>query len=626
MMVVSNAFRRILSIVLQVASIKVVFGNFTLVPLNDITIFAENLGPARLYHSTWQLYVSIDTAEIENRSQQLESLYNSLTLMCLQQCSEQLEIDILKGRIQRLETQKLLLNKLLGKGKNKRGLINAIGSISKTLFGTLTEDDFGYLTTELDKLYKDNNVLTTAISNQSQIIKTILNSTSYNVNFLIEQSKVNLHNFDTMTKLVNNNTRNLFIANHLTMCAIILQELSEDLQLLIDAINDGKHGIVHPQLLTPETLLNALGEFEEKFDTKYSVPLKEVNFQYIIDISEIGVCIFDGKLLYSVKIPILESEKYQIQHLLPIPQKKGLHFIAPIPRDDYVLINDQKTVYVPTDKDILKDCKRCDETVICKRLHPTYLIAETHTCENQIIRATVKQLDFKICQVSPFKIDFLTYLTLENNQGYILIPEKELSLNVICSTENKDITVSVATLILSDEDCILQSDSIIIKLKKTVKLRKHVMYKKNITVPISSEDLNLLQDQLMPLRKRIDLDNLQESSRTLDEIENSLNKIKATRRTKSWTEKAQSTLGYLGYVSMFIITSFVLYKCGLVELCCKCFPQFCIKICCPTSHVTNNLTPHVVTYVPTAPLQNTNINMSEEGLVEQHLVKLRRKK
>lgn len=37
--------------------------------------------------------------------------------MCLQQCSEQLEIDILKGRIQRLEIQKSLLNKLLGKIK-----------------------------------------------------------------------------------------------------------------------------------------------------------------------------------------------------------------------------------------------------------------------------------------------------------------------------------------------------------------------------------------------------------------------------------------------------------------------------------------------------------------------------
>lgn len=73
MMVVSYAFRRILYLILQIASIKVAFVNFTLVPLNDITIFAENLGPARLLHSTWQLYISIDTSEIENRAQQFKN-------------------------------------------------------------------------------------------------------------------------------------------------------------------------------------------------------------------------------------------------------------------------------------------------------------------------------------------------------------------------------------------------------------------------------------------------------------------------------------------------------------------------------------------------------------------------
>lgn len=100
-----------------------------------------------------------------------------------------------------------------------------------------------------------------------------------------------------------------------------------------------------------------------------------------------------------------------------------------------------------------------------------------------------------------FKIDLLTYLALENNQGYIFIPEKELSLNVACPSGNKDVTVNIATLIMLDEDCILHSESIIIKLKRTLKLNKHIMYKKNGTVPISAEDLNLLNDQLIPLRK-----------------------------------------------------------------------------------------------------------------------------
>lgn len=120
-------------------------GKFTLLSLNKATIFAENLGSARLFHSTWHLYVSIDTTEIDNRSKQLENLFRSLSLMCLKQCSEQLEIDMLNGRIKRLKNHGMLLNKLLSKVRNKRGLINVVGSISKTLFVTLTEDEFSYL-------------------------------------------------------------------------------------------------------------------------------------------------------------------------------------------------------------------------------------------------------------------------------------------------------------------------------------------------------------------------------------------------------------------------------------------------------------------------------------------------
>ena len=66
-------------------------------------------------------------------------------------------------------------------------------------------------------------------------------------------------------------------------------------------------------------------------------------------------------------------------------------------------------------------------------------------------------------------------------------------------------------------------------------------------------------------------------------------------------------------------------KCGVVKLVSKCMPAICIKICCPRNEITNNVTPHVVTYVPIAPPQTGFDVTSAQGLVEQHLVKLRRK-
>ena len=156
---------------------------------------------------------------------------------------------------------------------------------------------------------------------------------------------------------------------------------------------------------------------------------------------------------------------------------------------------------------------------------------EFHTSENQIIRSSIKILDYKRCQVSPFKIELLVYITLTNNQGYMLIPEKELLLNINCLKENRAVVILEPTLIRTNEDCVLNSDSTIIKLRKSEKFAKPTSYKKNITIPFSAGELNLLQVRLLPLQKHIKSDKLAESSKTLDEVESSLDKIKSERRT-----------------------------------------------------------------------------------------------
>ena len=221
----------------------------------------------------------------------------------------------------------------------------------------------------------------------------------------------------------------------------------------------------------------------------------------------------------------------------------------------------------------------------------------------------------------------MTYLTLKNNQGYILIPESDLSLNINCPSESKDIVLKEATLIRNDEDCILNSESVIIKLSKTVKRAKHTSFRKNITIHFSPDELDLLKDHLIPLQKHIDSEALADSSRTLDEIEIFLNKIKSERRARSWTDKASDTLSYLGYTALVTNLLFLFYKCGILTLISKCMPNLCIRICCTKNEITNNITPHVVTYIPTASPQGNETNVeSVEPLVEHRLVKLRQKK
>ena len=54
--------------------------------------------------------------------------------------------------------------------------------------------------------------------------------------------------------------------------------------MAINAINDGKRGIIHPQILTPAMLKETIKDFENNQRTRYHFDNSEENYQHIIDI------------------------------------------------------------------------------------------------------------------------------------------------------------------------------------------------------------------------------------------------------------------------------------------------------------------------------------------------------
>ena len=123
----------------------------------------------------------------------------------------------------------------------KRGLANFIGDISKTLFGTLT-----------------------VLTNHTKILKLIPDSSSVNHNELIGNQNAERELARNLSSGLNTVSRDSFVNSKLLITAIMIDETSEDKDMAINAINDGKHGIIHPQILTPAMLKTTIMEFEEK--------------------------------------------------------------------------------------------------------------------------------------------------------------------------------------------------------------------------------------------------------------------------------------------------------------------------------------------------------------------------
>ena len=107
----------------------------------------------------------------------------------------------------------------------------------------------------------------------------------------------------------------------------------------MDAINNEMHGIVHPQILTPEILIQELRTLEEVYNWKYPIKLSLQNYQHIIDTSETSIEIINKRLVYVVKVLVLEHDDLQTLDLIPIPNRQGNGFVAPISSHEIILMN-----------------------------------------------------------------------------------------------------------------------------------------------------------------------------------------------------------------------------------------------------------------------------------------------
>ena len=125
--------------------------------------------------------------------------------------------------------------------------------------------------------------------------------------------------------------------------------------LYLTISHHGKHGIVHPEILTPTMLKNTIQEFEEKRRTHFRFNEDESNYRHIIDISHLSVTIIGTLFSYILEIPIIEKEEGQIKRIIPIPHPVKNVYFSIIP--DYYYVINYRDSNVPIDRETIEKYK-----------------------------------------------------------------------------------------------------------------------------------------------------------------------------------------------------------------------------------------------------------------------------
>lgn len=559
-------------------------------PVEENTpIYLEHLAKARMYHETWRVVIYIDLEELDIRKNLLSSYINKLRQLCAKTnivCRAEKIITQLDRRITRVKTLKLQIDRMIGRtSRRPRGIFNPIGEIGKILFGTLSSTDAEYYNTEIDKLHGDIGTVATLVKNQTQIIKTQILANLDNIKSFNDKLSSIDDNTVILYNLTARNRREIEIEELAIELTNLISEYSEDTNNLMNAIADGKHGMIHPQLVSPDILFETLRKTHLEAET-LPVSLDVTSFTTLTDISECSLVYMNDRLLYILLIPILEIQHYDAYRVIPIPHRKAKDtFFFYDPPDEYIILNSLQTTFMTTNTEALSKCKSSNHFNICKRENPEYSVTHKDACLTNLLKSRPSDHS---CTIRYAKFQKSLWIQLKNNVQWIVTPAATETIHVICPDRRlRNVDITKTSILTIRPDCQGITDDIVLKPERVLNINTSL----DITLRDSTNNTEL-EDRLketpltitdLPLTsldnsRHLDMRQLKGLGNTLDEIDNQIEILSKHKRTRTTYEQVANSLKYAGYAALIIIILYLLCKLNIHKLLIKPLVRPCSQV------------------------------------------------
>lgn len=393
-----------------------------------------NLGSAKLQRTQHTFVHYYDIEPLYNEFNKLDAQFNEIQISNINHSVYFIEIlnyikmvNFTRSKIiQRFDSLNLHFTNKLNYNRKKRGLINGLGTIVKSITGNLDSSDEERFNRILNQLQQNRfniqNQLQSQYSVNHQMIETF-NDTIRNIqhNELILKSRILQLNV-----MVRENYRLehiLFAKDIFNQLIILYNSIQTILQDIENSVTFCKIKTMHPSIMSTSSLFLELQKIESHYKEQLPLKITQENllqFESLINVN----CMIESKtIIYFLSIPIDYEQNFDLFYLHPLPSKQGSEFVTIIPNIKYFL------KYKDTIKPLTDICTK-NKIFQC----PNYLQTGNDVkCENNILLHE----DSSYCQY--------TKLNIPNNHIEI-IPEINQYLAVFNSPEQIKIKCATETL------------------------------------------------------------------------------------------------------------------------------------------------------------------------------------
>lgn len=464
----------------------------------NIGLFYEKLTDIKTFQSQWRLVTSLDVSRYIRHAPDVERHILEMNQLCnrhnLTKClSKELGPRLIKKRENTVRYSNLIRSAIgdtsyFDTPSPRRSVpFGFIGTLSKVLFGTLSQEDADFYYQELNKVYADQREITELIANQTHVIKGEFSNTHARLVNLTKATSQMTRMMSKHSDALQETKGNL---NRLLLETIIkdsvfeiergLDDYSTNLLLLIDAILLAKQGILHPTILSPEQLLKSAQKIKQTVPFEFPLTPEELLTEQIEKVTTLNVIFMKGRILFELTIPLLEQKAYSLYKIYPCPSihklgtKEVISYIQP--QIQFIAVSsDEQQFFTPTEE-YLRTCRFHHNKFLGPATLPLYQADRQSTCES-ILLLNPTLINWNTCEIKVTKFVKPYWQTLSAPATWLYFMPKGKKAQIYCSSE-KPVTrnISAIGIFKLEPGCQATIDSVQLKSLGTIGTTQNVEY------------------------------------------------------------------------------------------------------------------------------------------------------
>jgi hypothetical protein len=242
------------------------------------------------------------------------------------------------------------------------------------------------------------------------------------------------------------------VNQHMIIVEHLVSQLREEYDIILSAITFAQKGILFPQIITPEDIIEAFQQSQSILPTDLSLPsTARVAYKHVLmDIVDIDVFLNDNILGHILRIPLVHCVVYNLYKLIPFPTKVRNSedtFVFISSEENYLLMDTLKQIYAKLSDLQVGKCKTISpELRMCKQVFPLKSKHLHQECEAKLLEPTITIPPD--CNKKIITLNEVVWWPLSHNKWIFASPERE-KVTIMCNSLNPSDVIVQGTDILS---------------------------------------------------------------------------------------------------------------------------------------------------------------------------------